>query len=212
MQRIPHQSAPYGKNRCPSPIVWTFMMASTYVACRLEDIVSPIVVPLRATRARFTELAQNEIDRAFRLAGLILGNQAEAEDAVGDALMRGWAAADALRTVHDFQPWFDRILVNICRDRLRRRARIRFVQLEAGHDRLEPTDAFRDLIERDELLAAVARLQPDERIVLILHIWADLTLATVADRLDCPIGTVKSRLHRALATLRVQISTDTAHE
>lgn len=188
------------------------MMASTYVAGRLEDIVNPIVVPFRATRARFTELAQIEIDRAFRLAGLILGNQAEAEDAVGDALMRGWAAADSLRTVDDFQPWFDRILVNICRDRLRQRARIRFVELGPGHDRREPTDAFRDLVERDELLAAVARLEPDERIVVILHFWADLTLAAAADRLDWPIGTVKSRLHRALATLRLEISTDIAHE
>ena len=187
-------------------------MASTYVAGRLEDIVKPIVVPLRATQARFAELAQNQIDRAFRMAGLLLGNQAEAEDAVGDALMRGWVAADSLRTVDDFQAWFDRILVNICRDRLRRRARIRFVELGPAHDRREPTDAFRDLLERDELLAAAARLPPVERIVLILHFWADLTLAAVADRLDWPIGTVKSRLHRGLETVRGQISMENGDE
>jgi RNA polymerase sigma-70 factor (ECF subfamily) len=161
------------------------------------------VVP--SARERFLELAEAELDRLFQLAGLILGNRSDAEDAVGDALLRGWQAADSLRSEADFRPWLDRILVNLCRDRLRRRARVRFIALEVAHDRPGTGDEFRDLAERDEILGAVADLPADERIVVVLHYWADLTLEAVGQRLGWPVGTVKSRLHRALGRIRERI-------
>jgi DNA-directed RNA polymerase specialized sigma24 family protein len=48
-------------------------------------------------------------------------------------------------------------------------------------------------------------LEPDERIVVVLHFWADLTLLAIAQRVGWPIGTVKSRLHRALDTMATSI-------
>jgi RNA polymerase sigma-70 factor (ECF subfamily) len=151
---------------------------------------------------RFIALADADLDRLFRLAGLILGNRADAEDAVGDALLRGWRAAGSLRSPTEFQAWLDRILVNVCRDRLRRRATVRFVALDVAHDRPGQADGFRDLAERDELLGVLSKLPADERIVVVLHYWADLTLEGVSDRLGWPVGTVKSRLHRALGRIR----------
>ena len=74
-----------------------------------------------AAGERFLRLANGELDRAYRLAGMLLGDQNEAEDATQDALVRAWQAAGSLRDPAGFQAWFDRILVNICRDRLRRR-------------------------------------------------------------------------------------------
>jgi RNA polymerase sigma-70 factor (ECF subfamily) len=56
--------------------------------------------------------------------------------------------------------------------------------------------------DEDEAVRALAPLPPDERIVVILHFWADLTLESAADHLGWPVGTVKSRLHRALERLR----------
>jgi RNA polymerase sigma factor (sigma-70 family) len=62
-------------------------------------------------------------------------------------------------------------------------------------------DQFRDVLDRDELLRAMASLDDDHRIVILLHYWADLTLEGVAERVGWPVGTVKSRLHRALTTM-----------
>jgi RNA polymerase sigma-70 factor, ECF subfamily len=151
---------------------------------------------------RVRRLAGAELDRAYRLAGLILGDRQEAQDATQDALLRAWRAAATLRDPAGFQAWFDRILVNICRDRLRRRGNVRLVAI----DDVPPTgiahDPFRTILDRDEVLRAMASLDPDHRIVLVLHYWADLTLEDVATRVGWPVGTVKSRLHRGLATMR----------
>ena len=158
---------------------------------------------------RFLRLANGELDRAYRLAGMLLGNQQEAEDATQDALVRAWQSAGSLRDPAGFQAWFDRILVNICRDRLRRRRRITFLPIEPDADDapgrstlIQPRDPFQAVLDRDQAVRALARVNPDERIVLILHYWADLTLEAVAERLGWPVGTVKSRLHHGLNEIR----------
>jgi RNA polymerase sigma-70 factor, ECF subfamily len=150
----------------------------------------------------FVTLTTAALDRAYRLAGLILSDAVEAEDAVGDALERAWASFGRLRDPAGFPAWFDRILVNGCRDRLRRRRRVQFVPLEPAHDRPAFGDPFREVLERDDLLRSVRHLDDEERLVIVLHFWADLTLADVAARTGWPIGTVKSRLHRALTRMR----------
>jgi RNA polymerase sigma-70 factor (ECF subfamily) len=149
-------------------------------------------------KAQFIHLAEKELDRAYRLAGLLLRDSAEAEDATHEALLRAWRKQASLRDPGGFQAWFDRILVNICRDRLRRRARVRFIALDGAAGATVPGDPFGTVLDRDEVLRAMAVLDDDERVVVVLHYWADLTLAAVAERLGLPPGTVKSRLHRAL--------------
>ncbi len=151
---------------------------------------------------RFVRLANAELDRAYRLAGLILGDRHEAEDATQDALVRAWQAAGSLRDPAGFQAWFDRILVNICRDRLRRRRRILFSPIDPDSEQPDHIDPFRTVLNRDEVVRAMAGLSTDERLVIVLHYWADLTLEGVAERLGWPEGTVKSRLHHGLNEIR----------
>jgi RNA polymerase sigma-70 factor, ECF subfamily len=161
--------------------------------------------------ARFLGLVERELDRSYRLAGLLLGDAAEAEDAVGDALERAWRDLHTLRDLERFQSWFDRIVVNCCRDRLRRRNRVRFVALESAEG-AQAADPFRDLLDGDATFSLVRDLMPEEREIVILHFWADLTLESVAERLDVRIGTVKSRLHRALVRMRDRASAQRASE
>lgn len=150
---------------------------------------------------QFALLVGRGLDRAYRLAGLILGHAADAEDVTHDAAVRAWQSAGSLRDPAAFEAWFDRILVNACRDRIRRNRRVRFVALDAHDDR--PTaDPIQALIDRDEALSVIGRLDTDERTVVVLHYWADLPLSEVAARLGWPVGTVKTRLHRALQTMR----------
>jgi RNA polymerase sigma-70 factor, ECF subfamily len=150
-------------------------------------------------------LADGGLDRAFRLAGLILGDEHEAQDATQDALLRAWQSAGSLREPAGFSAWFDRILVNVCRDRLRRRGKVRLIAIDAAPAALPGRDPFRDIADRDEILRAMTALDADERIVILLHYWADLTLEAVAERVGWPVGTVKSRLHRALESMRQRV-------
>ncbi|HEX7490119.1 MAG TPA: sigma-70 family RNA polymerase sigma factor [Candidatus Limnocylindrales bacterium] len=144
---------------------------------------------------------------AYRLAGYLLGDAAEAQDAVQDALVRAWKGWGSLRDPDRFKPWFDRIVVNICRDRMRRNRNLKLVDLEAAAN-VECGDTFADMLASDELAGAVAALAPDHRIVIALRFWQDMTVEQVAETLNVPPGTVKSRLHYALKALRSEMRED----
>jgi RNA polymerase sigma-70 factor (ECF subfamily) len=152
---------------------------------------------------RFVLLTKPRLDRAYRLAGLLLGNSADAEDAVQDALANAWRSFEDLRDDDRFGAWLDRILVNACRDRLRRRHVIRFVPLDGINP--EARDPFAGVLANDEVLRSITRLPLEERAIVVLHYWADLPLDEVAARLAIPLGTCKSRLHRALQRMRAEI-------
>ncbi len=92
--------------------------------------------------------------------------------------------------------------MNVCRDRLHRRGTVRLLAIDDAVSLGESRDPFRDVLDRDEVLRAMASLDDDHRIVIVLHYWADLTLEGVAERVGWPVGTVKSRLNRALTTMR----------
>ena len=176
-----------------------------------DDVLELVRIPPQTERAmlstkreadeRVGRLVSDGLDRAYRLAGLILGHAADAEDVAHDAAVRAWQSAGSLRDPAAFEAWFDRIVVNACRDRIRRDRRLRFVPLQTDDDRPVP-DPFQALLDRDEALGAIRRLDPDERAVVVLHYWADLPLTAVATRLGWPVGTVKTRLHRALEVMR----------
>jgi RNA polymerase sigma factor (sigma-70 family) len=190
----------------PSPFVWTeCMRMSSLSADFAERDATPSAESAR--RTRFLAGAVPSLDRSYRLAGLLLGNAHEAEDAVQDALVAAWQRFDDLRERDRFGAWFDRILVNGCRDRLRRRGTIRFIRMDPSIDPIG-ADPFQDLIERDALLKGLTALTPDERIVIVLRYWADLPLEGISERLGWPLGSVKSRLHRALGRLRAGIDVE----
>jgi RNA polymerase sigma-70 factor (ECF subfamily) len=149
----------------------------------------------------FVEQAEQVLDDAYRLAGYLLGDATEAEDAVQDALTRSWQAWATLRDQDKFEPWFDRILVNICRDRLRKR---RGVRLEELNDELAVyvEDPFRAALAKSEVDKLLHVLNADQRVVVGLRFWRDLSLQQIADLLGIPLGTVQSRLHYALRALR----------
>ena len=153
---------------------------------------------------RLRDLTRTELDRAYRIAGLILGNAADAEDATQDALLRAWRSVGRLRDAARFEPWFDQILINACRDRLRRRRVVRFIELDPERPAGDGIDPFHDVLTHDAAVRAIGLLDADLRIVIVLQYWADLRLEDVAQRLGWPLGTVKSRLHRALESMREQ--------
>ena len=158
----------------------------------------------------FGALAERHLDGAYRLATGILGDAREGEDVVHDAAIAAWRGWSSLRDQDRFEAWFGRIVVNACRDRLRSRRRRPIVELTPERFGevvgLVRPDGIESIASRDALARAFAVLDPDERIVIVLRFWRDLTVDDIAERTGTPSGTVKSRLHHALGRLRTALT------
>jgi RNA polymerase sigma-70 factor, ECF subfamily len=152
--------------------------------------------------AAFTRLAEANLDASYRLARAILHDPVEAEDATHDAYLQAWRKWSTLHDATRFEAWFARILVNTCRDRLRRTARRRPADISALLTVAAEGDPFGQAHDRDALGAALARLTPDHRVVLALRFYQDQTIDQIASHLGLRRGTVNSRLHYALKELR----------
>jgi RNA polymerase sigma-70 factor, ECF subfamily len=164
-----------------------------------------LLAPDRATAREivFRRLMDQRIDASYRFALALLGEADDAEDVVHDAVIRAWRAFGSLRDPSSVDAWFSQILLNTCRDHLRgRRARPTV--------RLDPTGSWASTgpdpghgdAERDALRWALARLSPDHQTVLVLRFYLDLPVEQIAQRLGKRPGTVKSRLHNAMRSLR----------
>lgn len=157
---------------------------------------------VRAIRAGSTEagdvLFERHWPRAWRSAYAILGDRPRADDAAQRAIERAIRSLDGFRTGGSFGAWLNRIAVNQAIDVLRR---------ERRDDPLPDTlvvsgDPYGEILERDALMAAVAQLGEDRRVVVAMRFWLDLSPSEIAEALGIPEGTVASRLARALAELR----------
>jgi RNA polymerase sigma-70 factor (ECF subfamily) len=149
-------------------------------------------------------LVLGRLPEAYRLARAILLDDADAEDAVQQASFTAWQRQRSLRDPDRFEPWFERILVNQCRDQLRKRRRS--VPIVTPPPAFEPGAATTDPADEDpDLDAALATLDVDHRVVVVMRYWQDRTIDDIAARLGIPSGTVKSRLHHSLRTLRSRL-------
>jgi RNA polymerase sigma-70 factor (ECF subfamily) len=140
---------------------------------------------------------------SYRLARAILLDDGEAEDAVQEASLSAWRRRGSLRDPERFEVWFDRILVNQCRDQLRKRRRA--VQLAPPPVGFQIAGSAPETGTYPDLDRALDALDVDHRIVVVMRYWQDRTVEDIADRVGIPAGTVKSRLHHALRTLRASL-------
>jgi RNA polymerase sigma-70 factor (ECF subfamily) len=141
-------------------------------------------------------LLLSRLDRAYRLATCILRDGAAAEDAVQEAALRAWTMRGGLRDPERAEAWFARIVVNTCRAELARRAR-------RPPGAVEPVMyAYRSPELRDEVGRALARLTPDEQVVVAMRYVRDLSVPQIAAQTGIREGRVKSRLHNAQEHLR----------
>ena len=155
----------------------------------------------------FAVIIGPRLDRAYGLAFHLLGHGPDAEDACQEALLAAWSAWPRLRDPARFDAWFDRILVNTCIEHLRRTARRPQVSLP-DDPVIADRDALAGTADKDALGQALGRLSPEHRAAVVLRYWADLSTEAIAERLDVPAGTVRSRLHYALGALRAELESE----
>jgi RNA polymerase sigma-70 factor (ECF subfamily) len=169
----------------------------------MADSRPAVAEPLTERGQAFLRLADEHLDAAYRLARAILHDATDAQDATHDAFERAWRSWSTLRDPSRFEPWFDRILVNTCRDRLRSAGR-RATDI-SEEVAIASGDQFGQAHDRDLLANAIADLSPDHRVVVALRYYRDLPVDEIAVRLGVPRGTVQSRLHYALRRLHAAI-------
>jgi RNA polymerase sigma-70 factor (ECF subfamily) len=162
----------------------------------------------RGDHDAFATLAGAAISRLDSAAWLILRDAEQAKDAVQNTLLRAWRDLPTLRDPERFDAWLHQLLVHACLDEARRLRRHRLdVELTPIHSPAldDMTSAIAD---REQHERGVDRLTPELRAVLVLHHYLDLPLPAVAATLGIPVGTAKSRLHRALGQVRAALDAD----
>lgn len=152
----------------------------------------------------FMDLVQIETPDAFRLSLAILRHPFDAEDVLQEAFVRAWREIPGLRDVDRWRAWFRRIVVNAAIDTARRKKAMRVVPL-AFHEPPPMADSSVGLAARDQVSQAMGHLDANDRALLALRFGHDLELPDVAAALGIPLGTAKSRLHRALGRMRKEL-------
>ena len=149
-------------------------------------------------------------DGIFRLGLAITKDPSAAEEIVVDTFARAHRALARLEPEGSLRPWLYRVAVNLSYNRRPRRNVVISPLEDATDDVAESGErspsSLAELAElRRTVLAAVDTLGPKHRIVVVLHYLNGLNLAEIAEVVDCPVGTVKSRLHYALLRLRAHL-------
>jgi RNA polymerase sigma-70 factor (ECF subfamily) len=156
----------------------------------------------------YEELVHTYQGIAFRTAYVIARNAGDAEEAAQDGFVKAWRALGRFREGAPFRPWLLRIVANEASNRRRSAGRRTSLALRAateepsGGAAPSPEAALLSAEQRSALLAAVDELPDEQRDVVALRYFLDLSEAEVAETLGIPPGTVKSRTSRALERLR----------
>jgi RNA polymerase sigma-70 factor (ECF subfamily) len=152
----------------------------------------------------FEELASPLYPRLRRVAFSIVGEVSMAEDAIQQAMLDVWRGLPGLRDPERFESYCYRVLTNACHSEGRRRQRWTRPLPHLGHE-TEATDEVRVVNDQDQLERGFRRLSLEHRTVIVLHYYADMTHEQMADAIGVPVGTARSRLHRAMAALRAAL-------
>lgn len=159
-----------------------------------------LVVGQSATgEADFDALIGPHLDSGYRTAIAILRDPHEARDAVQEAAFRAWLKVSQLREGADMRPWFLGIVANQCRS-ARRSRWWSVLRTDDPEHAGEPADDA--VIEGLELRRALRSMQPDKRLVLVLHWYLDLPLQEIAAVAGTSVHAAESRLLRATQELK----------
>jgi RNA polymerase sigma-70 factor (ECF subfamily) len=152
----------------------------------------------------------------YALAYRVIGREEDARDVAQETFLRAFRALKGFKGQAKFSSWLYRITLNLCRDWMRRERRTPVSQAPEGVDIIEmagegtPSESIEDLVGRHELGRAVGKamalLPEEQRTAIILKEYHGLTFQEIADLLDCPLSTVKTRLYQGLSVLRKHLS------
>ena len=158
----------------------------------------------RGDHDAFAALAGAALPRLDAAARMIVRDAELARDVVQETLLRAWRDLPGLRDPDRFDAWLHRLLTNAAIGETRRRRR-RVVEVDLIPIDAPIPDSSLGLADHDEIAQAFGRIAPELRAVIVLCYYLDLPAAEAAAALGVPVGTVKSRLHRAVDAMRAEL-------
>lgn len=150
--------------------------------------------------ARFEDFYRGSSPEVFRTLTVVLRDRELAQEATDEAMARAYERWSKVSGYENPTGWVYRVALNWARSRLRKRGRERTIHHEPS--------LWLDPMPDPELDAAVAGLPLHQREVIVFRFLLDMTQDQISEALEIPVGTVKSRLHRALETLRKEVRDD----
>lgn len=148
-------------------------------------------------KIEFTKLIEENKLPLYRLAKSIVKNEHDVQDAVNEAIVKSYENLGRLKSRESFKPWIMRILVNECYSLLNRKKKVKLEENMAVYDICyKENDSY-------ELMGEIKKLQLEYRTVLILFYYEDMSIKSISEVLSISQGTVKSRLSRAKAKLKI---------
>ena len=163
-------------------------------------------------RLAFEQLVRPHLDRLYRLAWRLAGQKSAAEDLFQELLIKAYGKLDDLASIDEPGSWLARMMYNLFIDEHRRFARQRLHTVEEGNmpgDGIAGLAGGEDPVHDNErrqrfeaLDAALAQLSEEHRVVVLLHDTEGYKLKEIQELIGVPVGTIKSRLHRARARLK----------
>lgn len=144
---------------------------------------------------KFCENVSKYRDDLYFLALAILKNEKDAEDAVGNAILKAYEHKEQINALHKFKPWMLTITKNEA-------LKIKKKQLYLPGDEVIEALSKPVVAHYDELWDVLQQMKEEYRLAVVLFYYGGLSLRDISDVLDIPVGTVKSRLNRGKAELR----------
>jgi RNA polymerase sigma-70 factor, ECF subfamily len=171
-----------------------------------------VVAAQRGDADAYVELMRTRADHLFAIAQRILRDVDRAEDAVQDALVEAWRDLRDLRDPERFDAWLRRLVVNTSiAQAARERRRTANLRVLSGEE-TGGADDLADVARRDLLDRGFRRLPPQQRAILVLHHFLGYAPSEIAETLNIPPGTARSRLHNAHRAMRAALDADTRAE
>ena len=172
----------------------------------------------KGDRLAFAELVELYKDKLYNMAYRMMGNAQEAEDVAQEAFLRAYKNLDSYNAKHKFSTWIYRIATNLCIDKMRKKKPD--YSLDAEVDGIVGADMYTRIASSErtpeeeyvraetqtEVQAAIESLPENYRAAVVLKYMHDMSLQEIADILEVPVSTVKTRIHRGREALRASLS------
>ncbi|PLR78338.1 RNA polymerase subunit sigma-70 [Bacillus sp. V3-13] len=155
----------------------------------------------------FEELIEGEKNKLFRMAFLYVKNEENALDIVQDTIYKAFISIKHLKEPHYFSTWITKILINTALDFIKKNNRM----IPLSDVERFANSHKTNIVENLDLVEAIERLEEQYKTVIILRYYKDLSIKQIGEILECPEGTVKTRLHRAINKLKSDLKEESVY-
>lgn len=164
---------------------------------------------IKGNKKAFQELMEEEKVNLYKIAYVYMKNETDALEVFQETVYKALLSIGNLKEERYFSTWLTRILINNAVDLLRKKKRVIPMEWDALESK---TPVYIEGDRHPELLEAVMELEEKYKEVLILRFYKDLSVKEIAEILDCPEGTVKTKIHRGVNLLRGRLKEDCVNE